>query len=75
MVLQGTIGAAEFCYRARQYVLDRKQFGQPLAANQLIQTKLANMLTDITSMQVLALRLGELKDSGVIIQDTSLINA
>jgi len=60
----GTIGAAEFCYqRARQYVLDRKQFGQPLAANQLIQTKLANMLTDITSMQMLALRLGQLKDS------------
>ena len=60
----GTVGAAEFCYqRARQYVLDRKQFGHPLAANQLIQTKLANMLTDITSMQLLALRLGELKDS------------
>ena len=60
----GTIGAAEFCYqRARQYVLDRKQFGQPLAANQLIQTKLANMLTDITSMQMLAMRLGQLKDS------------
>jgi glutaryl-CoA dehydrogenase len=60
----GTIGAAEFCYqRARQYVLDRKQFGQPLAANQLIQTKLANMLIDITSMQMLALRLGQLKDS------------
>lgn len=61
----GTIGAAEFCYQhARQYVLDRKQFGQPLAANQLIQTKLANMLTDITSMQMLALRLGKLKDEG-----------
>jgi glutaryl-CoA dehydrogenase len=60
----GTVGAAEFCYqRARQYVLERKQFGHPLAANQLIQTKLANMLTDITSMQMLALRLGELKDS------------
>ena len=60
----GTVGAAEFCYqRARQYVLDRKQFGHPLAANQLIQSKLANMLTDITSMQLLALRLGELKDS------------
>lgn len=60
----GTVGAAEFCYqRARQYVLDRKQFGHPLAANQLIQTKLADMLTDITSMQLLALRLGELKDS------------
>lgn len=61
----GTIGAAEFCYqRARQYTLDRKQFGKPLAANQLIQTKLANMLTDITSMQLLALRLGKLKDEG-----------
>lgn len=61
----GTIGAAEFCYqKSRQYVLDRKQFGKPLAANQLIQTKLANMLTDITSMQMLALRLGNLKDEG-----------
>lgn len=61
----GTVGAAEFCYqRARQYVLDRKQFGKPLAANQLIQTKLANMLTDITSMQMLAFRLGQLKDEG-----------
>lgn len=61
----GTIGAAEFCYqKARQYVLDRKQFGKPLAANQLIQTKLANMLTDITAMQMLALRLGQLKDAG-----------
>ncbi|MEQ9091630.1 MAG: acyl-CoA dehydrogenase [Balneola sp.] len=59
----GTIGAAEFCYqRARQYTLDRKQFGKPLAANQLIQTKLANMLTDITNMQMLAFRLGKLKD-------------
>ncbi|MBO6523607.1 MAG: acyl-CoA dehydrogenase [Balneolaceae bacterium] len=61
----GTIGAAEFCYqKARQYTLDRKQFGKPLAANQLIQTKLANMLTDITAMQMLALRLGKLKDEG-----------
>lgn len=61
----GTIGAAEFCYqKARQYVLDRKQFGKPLAANQLIQTKLANMLTDITAMQMLALQLGKLKDQG-----------
>lgn len=61
----GTVGAAEFCYhRARSYVLDRKQFGKPLAANQLIQTKLANMLTDITSMQMLAFRLGKLKDAG-----------
>ncbi len=61
----GAIGAAEFCYRkARQYVLDRKQFGKPIAANQLPQTKLADMLTDITSMQLLALRLGQLKDQG-----------
>jgi len=61
----GTVGAAEFCYqKARQYVIDRKQFGKPLAANQLIQTKLANMLTDITAMQMLAFRLGRLKDEG-----------
>lgn len=61
----GTVGAAEFCYhKARQYVMDRKQFGKPLAANQLIQTKLANMMTDITSMQMLAFRLGKLKDEG-----------
>lgn len=61
----GTIGAAEFCYqKARQYVLDRKQFGLPLAANQLIQTKLANMVTDITNMQLLAWRMGNLKDAG-----------
>lgn len=61
----GTIGAAEFCYHAaRNYVMERKQFGKPLAANQLIQTKLANMITDITSMQLLALRLGQLKDEG-----------
>lgn len=61
----GTVGAAEFCYqKARQYTLERKQFGYPLAANQLVQTKLANMLTDITTMQLLAFRLGQLKDSG-----------
>ncbi|MEX0904725.1 MAG: acyl-CoA dehydrogenase [Balneolaceae bacterium] len=61
----GAIGAAEFCYeRSRQYVLDRKQFGQPIAANQIPQTKLANMLTDITSMQMLAWRLAQLKDAG-----------
>lgn len=59
----GAVGAAEFCYqKARQYVLDRKQFGKPIAANQLPQTKLADMLTDITSMQILAWRLGKLKD-------------
>lgn len=61
----GAVGAAEYCYqKARQYVLDRKQFGKPIAANQLPQTKLANMLTEITSMQMLALRLGQLKDQG-----------
>ena len=61
----GAIGAAEFCYqKARQYVLDRKQFGKPIAANQLPQTKLADMLTDITSMQMLAWRLGQLKGQG-----------
>lgn len=61
----GVVGAAENCYhRARTYVLERKQFGKPLAANQLIQTKLANMATDITTMQLLAFRLGQLKDSG-----------
>jgi len=61
----GSLGAAENCYhRARQYVMERKQFGYPLAANQLIQTKLANMLTDITQMQLLAWRLGQLKDQG-----------
>lgn len=61
----GTVGAAENCYhRARQYTLERKQFGYPLAANQLVQTKLANMLTDITGMQLLVHRLGQLKDNG-----------
>lgn len=60
----GAVGAAEFCYqKARQYTLERTQFGKPLAANQLPQTKLANMLTDITQMQMLAWRLGVLKDS------------
>lgn len=63
----GAVGAAEFCYHnARQYVAERKQFGQPIAANQLPQTKLANMLTDITQMQLLVWRLGALKDGGRI---------
>lgn len=61
----GTVGAAEFCYqKSREYVGERKQFGHPIAANQLPQTKLANMLTDITQMQLLAWRLGKLKDEG-----------
>lgn len=63
----GTVGAAEFCYeRSRTYVGERKQFGHPLAANQLPQTKLANMLTDITTMQLLAWRLGQLRDAGKV---------
>jgi len=59
----GALGAAEACYlAARQYVLDRKQFGRPLAANQLIQKKLADMLTDISLGLQGCLRLGRLKD-------------
>jgi glutaryl-CoA dehydrogenase len=61
----GATGAAENCYqRARQYVGERTQFDYPLSANQLIQTKLANMVTEITSMQMLVWRLGQLKDDG-----------
>ena len=61
----GALGAAEFCWhRARQYVLDRKQFGRPLAANQLIQLKLADMQTEITLGLQAALRLGRLFDEG-----------
>ncbi|MGM0589712.1 MAG: acyl-CoA dehydrogenase [Bacteroidota bacterium] len=61
----GATGAAENCYqRARQYVMERTQFDYPLGANQLIQTKLANMVTEITSMQMLIWRLGQLKDDG-----------
>ena len=59
----GAVGAAEFCWhRARQYVLDRKQFGRPLAANQLIQKKLADMQTEITLSLHAVLRLGRLMD-------------
>src|SRR5436190_1783741 len=61
----GAIGAAEFCWhRARQYALDRKQFGRPLAANQLIQKKLADMQTEITLGLHAALRLGRLMEQG-----------
>ncbi|TSE22212.1 acyl-CoA dehydrogenase [Tepidimonas aquatica] len=61
----GALGAAEDCYqRARQYVLDRHQFGRPLAANQLIQKKLADMLTEIGIGLQACLRLGRLKDEG-----------
>jgi glutaryl-CoA dehydrogenase len=59
----GALGAAEFCWHAaRQYVLERKQFGQPLAANQLIQFKLANMQTSISLALQGCLRVGRLKD-------------
>ena len=61
----GAMGAAEFCWHAaRNYVLDRKQFGRPLAAAQLIQLKLANMQTEITLGLQGCLRLGRLIDSG-----------
>ncbi|MCD6732436.1 MAG: acyl-CoA dehydrogenase [Burkholderiaceae bacterium] len=62
----GALGAAEDCFqRARQYVLDRRQFGRPLAANQLIQKKLADMLTEIALGLQGCLRLGRMKDAGV----------
>jgi glutaryl-CoA dehydrogenase len=61
----GAMGAAEFCWHAaRQYVLDRKQFGRPLAANQLVQKKLADMQTEIALGLQAALRLGRLMDQG-----------
>jgi glutaryl-CoA dehydrogenase len=61
----GALGAAEFCWHAaRQYTLDRKQFGRPLAANQLIQKKLADMQTEIALGLQGCLRLGRLRDEG-----------
>jgi glutaryl-CoA dehydrogenase len=71
----GAMGAAEDCYaRARQYVLDRKQFGRPLAANQLVQKKLADMATDISLGLQGALRLGRMKDEGTAAPEvTSLL--
>ncbi|MFN3579121.1 MAG: acyl-CoA dehydrogenase [Pseudomonas sp.] len=61
----GALGAAEFCWHtARQYTLDRKQFGRPLAQTQLIQKKLADMQTDITMALQGCLRLGRMKDEG-----------
>ncbi|UEM01334.1 acyl-CoA dehydrogenase [Skermanella rosea] len=60
----GAMGAAEFCWhQARDYVLERRMFGRPLAANQLIQKKLADMQTEITLGLHAALRLGRLKDA------------
>lgn len=59
----GALGAAEFCWHAaRQYTLDRTQFGRPLAANQLIQLKLANMMTEISIGYQSTLRVGRLMD-------------
>ena len=61
----GALGAAEFCWHAaRQYTLDRKAFGKPLAANQLIQKKLADMLTEIALGLQACLRVGRLMDEG-----------
>src|ERR1700746_19292 len=61
----GALGAAEDCmHRARQYVLDRKQFNRPLAANQLVQKKLADMQTEIALGLQGCLRLGRMKDEG-----------
>jgi glutaryl-CoA dehydrogenase len=64
-IVWGAMGAAEDCWhRARQYVLDRKQFGRPLAANQLVQKKLADMQTEITLGLHGAYRLGRLIEAG-----------
>ncbi|GAB2731582.1 acyl-CoA dehydrogenase [Melaminivora jejuensis] len=71
----GAMGAAEFCWHtARQYTLDRQQFGRPLAANQLVQKKLADMQTEIALGLQAALRVGRIKDEGHnVIEATSLI--
>ena len=71
----GALGAAEDCYRrAREYVLERKQFGKPLAANQLIQKKLADMLTEITLGLQACLRMGRMRDEGTAaVEITSLL--
>ena len=61
----GALGAAESCFHtARQYTMDRQQFGKPLAANQLIQKKLADMLTEISLGLQGCLQLGRMKDAG-----------
>ncbi|QDP18614.1 acyl-CoA dehydrogenase [Sphingomonas xanthus] len=67
----GAMGAAEACYAAaRQYTLDRKQFGRPLAANQLVQLKLANMVTEISLGLQAALRVGRRMEEGTMIPET-----
>lgn len=66
----GVIGAAEDCYlRAREYCLDRKQFNRPLAANQIVQSKLAEMLTEITIGTQASLRIGRLLDENILIPE------
>lgn len=63
----GALGAAEFCWHgARQYTLDREQFGRPLAATQLVQKKLADMQTDITTGLLACLQVGRLMDAGTL---------
>ncbi|KAJ1530393.1 hypothetical protein ONE63_005302 [Megalurothrips usitatus] len=63
----GALGAAEFCLAAaRQYTLDRHQFGRPLAATQLLQKKMADMLTEISLGLTTCLHLGRLKDKGLL---------
>jgi len=71
----GALGAAEDCYtRARQYVMDRQQFGRPLAANQLIQKKLADMCSEISLGLLGCVQLGRLKDAGqASIEATSIL--
>jgi glutaryl-CoA dehydrogenase len=70
----GALGAAESCFRiARQYVLDRKQFGRPLAANQLVQKKLADMLSEISIGLGACLRLGRMKDEGAAAHELTSI--
>ncbi len=67
----GAMGAAEACYSAaRTYTLDRRQFGKPLAANQLVQVKLANMATEITLGLQAALRVGRRLDEGELVPET-----
>ena len=66
----GVMGAAEACYAAaRQYTLDRKQFGRPLAATQLVQFKLANMITEITLGLQAALRVGRRLEEGTLVPE------
>ena len=71
----GALGAAESCWHtARQYTMERKQFGRPLAANQLIQKKLADMQTEISLALQACLRLGRMKDAGIAsVEITSML--